>query len=58
MFDWFLDDNETGIKSNSIVLDSPKDTKDIKKTNLLLKTRGSSFADVLQYDEYEISVNF
>ena len=57
-FDWILDDNETGLKSNSIVLDSPEKTKGIKKTNLLLKARGSSFADVLQYDEYEISVNF
>ena len=38
MFDWFLDDNETGIKSNSIVLDSPK-----TKRLLYITTNSSAF---------------
>ncbi len=57
-FDWLLDGRETDIKSNSIILESPEDTSVYKKTNLLLKAKNPNPSNVLQYDEYEISVNF
>ncbi len=57
-FDWLLDGRKTDIKSNSIILESPENTSVYKNTNLLLKAKNPNPSNVLQYDEYEISVNF